>query len=73
MAVWTIGSARSKTAFRNWCTHLMGRLLRLPSKNAEPVPEELREDLALNDRDIHSSRTSEDFWKRIVERKLPPL
>lgn len=73
MAVWTFGSARRKTAFRIWCRDITHRLLRLPSEDAESAPEELQEDLALTDRDIHSNRTSEDFWKRIVERRLPPL
>lgn len=73
MAVWTIGSARRKTAFRNWCKHLMGRLLRLPSKEMESVPDELRQDLAISGGDLHSDRPREEFWKRLVERRLPLL
>ncbi len=73
MAVWTFGSARRKTAFRNWCTHLMGRLLRLPSEEMESVPDELQQDLAISVGDLRSDRLRGDLWKRIVERRLPPL
>ena len=73
MAVWTFGSARRKTAFRTWYTHLRGRLLRSPSKEVEPVPDELQQDLAISGGDRLSDRPREDFWKRLVERRLPPL
>lgn len=73
MAVWTFGSARRKTAFRTWYTHLRGRLLRSPPKEVEPVPDELQQDLAISGGDRHSNRPCEDFWKRLVERRLPPL
>ncbi|WP_156379122.1 hypothetical protein [Rhizobium sp. Root149] len=73
MAVWTFGSARRKTAFRIWYTRLMGRLLRLRSKEMEPVPDELLQDLAISGGDRHSDPPREDFWKRLVERRLPPL
>jgi len=73
MAVWTFGSARRKTAFRIWYTRLMGRLLRLRSKEMEPVPDELQQDLAISGGDRHSDPPREDFWKRLVERRLPPL